>query len=603
MSQSSHTDLWGLFQDGVKYQQSMGFVTDFPEFVRFKEGDQWPQPKPETRNLPRPVFNIVDWFIRAKRASVVNQPITISYSPGEVGSDEQSKTLAQQGAEDFTEYGRQLWKRTHQDALNVELVDDAATLGTGILHYYNDMSVKGGALTAPWIGEIRGETIDPLNFFVAEPQVRDVQTQPWVLIAQRTTVNAVREKAKLYGVKPEQMELIVGDDDTTTERYDSASKEMDGEKRITLLRRYSRDEHGEVVYDLATKNVTLCKGQSLTPEDASSAITLYPVAVMNWYMRKKCLYGIGEAQSMIPAQKAINFLKAMELLSVQQTAWPKIVAKQGALHQKITNAPGEIITDYSPQGQGFYYLAPPVLSAAATNLTETILQLMRTTSGVNEATTGESMGASMAASAIIALQAQAKTPIEEIQKRYWLCIEDVGRIWAQMIKTYYISERAILPQDTVNIDGEASEPRVFQGSAYSGIDFDLRIDVGASSEYGEVLAQATLDMMLQRGDITIDQYVELAPPNVVPFKEQFKRMREQSGQAAQALQEQAMLMAQSGMPLPGTDIGEGAVPTAGTNPTALNTPPSMQRPAGVGGMMLPSIPTAPSIPAVQGGNR
>ena len=95
-------------------------------------------------------------------------------------------------------------------------------------------------------------------------------------------------------------------------------------------------------------------------------------------------------------------------------------------------------------------------------------------------------------------------------------------------------------------------------------DFDLQVDVGASSEYSAVLAQATLDKMLDRGDITIDQYIELSDPNVAPFKEKFKRMRE-------------MQPAQMGMPgVPEENI-EG-----------------LQSVSGVGGVPLPDIPKAPN---------
>lgn len=570
---------WEQYQNGLAYQKRMGFTADFPKYVDFKEGNQWPAPTERTKNMPRPVFNIVDMFVRTKRAAVLNQPIAITYSPGEISADEMMQSLAAQGAQDLTDYCKRLWKSLKQDTLNAELVDDAATVGTGVLHYYYDMSVTGG-MDLAWRGEIRGETIDPLNFFPGNPQERDVQKQPWIIVSQRVRVAEAEKLAKRFGVTASDIALLKGDDSTDNEGYTAAKTEVDSEKKITLLIKYYKRDDGRVYYERCTEKVTICKDICLTPDGSESQITLYPFVVFNWYIKKKCTFGRGEVQTMIPAQKAVNFLKAMELLSVQQTAWPKTIAKYDAIkEQRITNEPGEVLKDYSQNGQGFYYLSPPVLSNAASALATSIIDMMRMTSGVSEATTGESMGASMAASAIIALQAQAKTPIEEVQKRFWLAIEDVGAIWAQFIKAYYRDERAFMRKT----DAQEDERRVFRGASYSGIEFDMTVDVGASSEYGEVLAQSTLDMMLQRGDITIDQYVELAPRNVVPFKEQFKQMREQSGQAARAAQEQAAAMAQAaemGMPLP--DSGEG------TNAAAI------QRPAGVGGMTLPAVPTAPS---------
>jgi len=593
---------WEQYQNGLSWQRSMKFTSDFPRFVAFKEGEQWPAATERTKNLPRPVFNIVDMFVRTKRAAVLNQPITINYTPAEISADDMTRELCAQGASDLTDYAKVLWKRTHQDIINAELVDDAATLGTGIYHAYYDMAVTGGIDNA-WRGEIRGETIDPLNFFVADPQCRDVQKQKWVMISQRLAINRVKELAKQYGVKASEIALLREDPGESSSGYDTDKHEMKDEDKLTLLTKYHRDDSGNVVMTRCTEKVIICENEPIAPEGSTSQVTKYPIAIFNWYLRKKCIFGIGEVATLIPAQKAVNFLKAMELLSVQQTAWPKLLVKPQSLNnQAITNEPGEILVDYSPNGQGISYLNPPMMSGAAGALAESIMSLMRTTSGVNEATTGESMGASMAASAIIALQSQAKTPIEETQKRYWSCVEDMGAIWAELIKCYYTEERALRVDNGAGTDPER---RVFLGSQYAGMDFEMTIDVGASSEYGEVLSQTTLDKMLDRGDITIDQYVELAPRNVVPFKEQFKQFREQSGQAAQALMQQAQMMmqqAQEGVPLP--EGSEQPMPEENAAvPQLPEEPAGITRPAGVGGAPLPAFPTAPSIPALQKGGK
>lgn len=587
------TKIWDQWQNCCAYQNAMGFTTDFPRFEDFKEGKQWPQPTERTKNMPRPVFNVVDMFIRNKAAAVLNQPITINYTPAEVSMDDYQRELASQGAKDFTDYAKQLWEDIDQDGLNEDMIEDAATLGTGILHYYFDNSITGG-MDTPYVGEIRGESIDPLNLGVSDPQCRDIQKQRYIIIAQRRPVEEVRELAKREGVSKELIERIVSDNNTSAEGYSAAQNEVRGEDKLTLLTKYYRKD-GAVYFAKATECVEIIKERCLTPKnDSGFFIKLYPIELMPWYKRKKCIFGIGECQTVIPGQRAINFLKAMELLSVQQTGWPKILARPNALQgQAITNEPGEVITDYSGQpGAGITYMNPPSMTAAATNLAATIFDLMRTTSGVSEVSTGEPIGGNIAASAIIALQNQARTPIQKTQKRFWKSVKNIGAIWAELIKAYYFSERSITVEDfpaddnnaalTEKITNKEPQSRQFTGTAYAGIDFKLKIDVGASSEYGEVLAQSTLDNMLARGDINIDEYVVLAPHNVVPFKEEFKRIREKNGAAAQellnrALQEQQAAM-MSGVPMPD---GSG-------NPPIIN-------PAGAEGTPLPAVPEAPGI--------
>ena len=61
------------FKDGVSYQQSMGFTTKWAEYERFLNGDQWSAPTEKTRNMPRPVFNIISYIQRHKKASIQNE--------------------------------------------------------------------------------------------------------------------------------------------------------------------------------------------------------------------------------------------------------------------------------------------------------------------------------------------------------------------------------------------------------------------------------------------------------------------------------------------------------------------------------------------------
>ena len=151
MEQFEETAAWRDYCKGKDWQRRMGFWEKFPLYVRFKEGDQWPPATRRTQNLPRPVFNMVEMFIRTKRAAVLDQPISMACTP--VQSAGQDAGVAERGARDFTDYARQLWKRLGQDDLNNAMVDDAATEGTGVLHYYWDATVRGGG-SQPYRGKL-----------------------------------------------------------------------------------------------------------------------------------------------------------------------------------------------------------------------------------------------------------------------------------------------------------------------------------------------------------------------------------------------------------------------------------------------------------------
>ena len=510
------SEIWKQYLDGVKYQQSMGFTTDFPKFISFKEGDQWAAVTENTKNLPRPVFNITEMFIRAKRAAITNQSLSLTYTPIEVFDDEGMRARAEQGAKDFTDFAKIMWENIDQEELNNEFVDDSVTVGTGILHYYWNPNKKGGN-QLKWNGDMQGEVLDPLNVFVSNPQRRKIQDQEWVIIQDRMTIGEAKGLARREGIAEEYIKLI-GADNNESGEYTSETKEVTENDKITVLIKYFKKD-GAVYYSKSTSSMVIVEDRALTPEVEGSTfkMSLYPIVLMPCIRRKQCIYGLGIAQDVIAINKAINQLKAMQLLNAIQCGNPALVTRPNAIRQKITNQGGQIITDYSPNGDGIRYMQPPNFSTIFSQLGNEMFELARTTTGVTDVSTGETLGANMAASAIIALQNQAKTPIKELQNRYFSAIKEVGDIWLEFFKAYYNMDRNMAIE---NENGEV-ERRIFNGSQYAGIDYKLKVEVAVATDK-ETLAVSLLDAMRQREDINKEQYVELMPDSAMPFKSQIK---------------------------------------------------------------------------------
>ena len=511
-------EIWKQYLDGVKYQQSMGFTTDFPKFISFKEGDQWAAVTENTKNLPRPVFNITEMFIRNKRAAVTNQGLSLVYTPLEVFDDEETQARAEQGAKDFTDFAKIMWENLDQEELNNEFVDDAVTVGTGILHYYWNPNKSGGN-QLKWNGDLQGEVLDPLNVFFANPHRKKVQDQEWIIIQDRMTVKEARDLARREGIAEELVRLI-GADNNESGEYTAETKEVTENDKITVLLKYFKKD-GAVYYSKSTSSLVIIDDRLLTPEVEGSTykMGLYPIALMSCIRRKKCIYGLGYAQDVIAINKAVNQLKAMQLLNAIQCGNPALVTRPNAIRQKITNQGGQIITDYSPNGDGIRYMQPPNFSTIFSQLGNEMFELARTTTGVTDVSTGETLGANMAASAIIALQNQAKTPIKELQNRYFSAIKEVGDIWLEFFKAYYNMDRNMIVEDE---EGKA-ENRIFNGSNYADIDYKLKVEVAVATDK-ETLAVSLLDSMREREDINKEQYVELMPDGAMPFKADIKEI-------------------------------------------------------------------------------
>ena len=66
MIKITETSIWQEYEYGLSYQRNMEFNEKFPIYEKFKNGDQWPEPTKRTANLPRPVFNIVDFLLEQR---------------------------------------------------------------------------------------------------------------------------------------------------------------------------------------------------------------------------------------------------------------------------------------------------------------------------------------------------------------------------------------------------------------------------------------------------------------------------------------------------------------------------------------------------------
>lgn len=535
--------IWNDWQNGLNYQNKLNLKETCEKCVDFYEGRQWPQATDRTKNMPRPVINIVKFIINGKKSNILSSKISMIYKP--LVYNPRQEQLAIDGATAFTNFANHIKKEIKQEDLDSKAILDGLKKGTYIYHYFWDTEKKTGM--AKFDGGLNGQVIDCLSVVFANPKQKDEQKQRWIIIQSRENVDSLREKAKNNGLTAAEIDLIRADNDSE-KNYDG--EEQESEEYATVLTRYFR-KNGEVYYTKSTQKVIVQDETPLTPDASkieikidnegktnedkedigqdkpvvsSFKMTLYPVVVASYDEREKSIYGIGEAEQLIPIQRSINFNYAMMQMASQNMGFPKVVLSPFALRGKqITNTPGEVLTDYSPNFNGIKYLNPPAFSNTPLTIADKLLEVTRVVTGATEVANGEALGANMSGSAIVALQTQAKVPIEDMQKRFWRVHEKIARVWEQFFKGYYNFD---IPYIVENDDGQ--ENATFNGSKYQDMDFETTIDVGAGSAYSESLSITLLENALNRGDIDFDQFVELYPDNAMPFKAQLKELRKQA---------------------------------------------------------------------------
>ncbi len=533
--------IWDDWQKGLSYQRKLGLKETCETCVDFFEGRQWPQATEKTKNMPRPVINIIKFIVNGKKANILSSKISAVYKP--LIYNEQTSQIATQGASSFTNFATHIRKEIKQEDLDDRAILDGLKKGTYIFHYFWDKESKTGM--AKFDGGLNGQIIDCLNIVFANPKQKDEQKQKWIIIQSRENVQTLKKIAEKNGISKTEIELITSDEEGQ-KNYEE--EEQDGEEYATVLTRYFR-KNGEVYYIKSTKDMIVQEETPLTPdaekvkleinEDTNKTnedieavdidkaehtkykMTLYPIVVGSHEEREKSIFGIGEVEQLIPTQKAINFDYAMMQMASQNMGFPKVLMRPRALQGKtITNTPGEIITDYSPNFDGIRYLNPPAFSTTPLTMADKLLEVTRTVTGATEVANGEVLGKNMSGSAIVALQTQAKVPIEDIQKRFWRVHEKIAKVWEQFFKAYYTFDTEYIVE---NENGQ--ELNNFNGRMYQDMDFETTIDVGSGSAYSESLSINLLEQALQRGDITFDDYIDLYPETAMPFKAKLKEIR------------------------------------------------------------------------------
>ena len=543
------THLWKMYQRGMEYQAVCGMRHKIPEFINFYEGRQWPLPTENTKNLPRPVVNIVKMICRSKKSSILSTPVRILY-----------KSYAQSDSTDkLNSFAQSLLKEINQDGLDRLAIDDGIKKGSYFYHYYWDPCAV--SLTGRIEGGVRCEIIDPLNIFFENPRELDEQKQKWILISTQM------EKQDVYNLCQKELMSALFLDENDNE----------SEGKITVLTRYFRID-GEVWCERGTKYSILTSPFKIAPsknevvdllgqdfgltgsgithsEELSSAdngacnskicpsptsseesknresyavlsfgkkpstkASLYPI-VCGYYERKEgSIYGISEVEGIIPNQKAINFNVAMSLLNAQQCAWGKYIALPNALKgQKISNAPGQVLIDHSGTGNGIKKMADASLSQVPMELVETITALTRTCTGASEILSSEAISSNLSGVAIAQLQAQAEVPIEELRSTFWEVKRKQGVVLAQFIRLYY-SDKEFIRQGRDENGNRCEICDRFSSKDYENSVFDVVVEPIRGTRASISSDINMLNSCLSSGKISLETYIRAYPDGAISNK-------------------------------------------------------------------------------------
>ena len=491
------TDEWKLYEQGKEYNIRLDLYDKVSTNERFYRGEQWEGVR--SGNLPRPVFNIFKRIINYYASSILSTSVVMRYSYAEPFGD--GLPVGRESARKYEKLlngiAERQWEQQRMEELMDDALHDAAISGDAIAYTYWDSEVRTGQ---KYKGDFKTVLVDNTDVFFGNPNCRDVQKQPWILISAREYVEDLKKQAKKAGRKADEIERIKADPETEYESGDKAKCEPENTRCISLIKLWRGDD-GRIKYRKSTRGALIFDTTDMGLRD-------YPVAVMNWTKTKNSWHGEAVASGLTENQVFINKGYAMVMKHMMDTAFSKVLY-DGTMLEDWSNRVGEAIKVDGPVNDVAKIIPPGQMQSGMLEVINMAMAATKECLGATDTALGDVEPNNT--SAILALQKASALPLESVKRQFYRFIEDIGQIWLDFMVSYYGEGRL------VRIDGEYEK---FTLGENRDAAFECRIDVGPSAYWSEIACLNTLDNLLKGGHITVLQYLERLPENLLSSKQQ-----------------------------------------------------------------------------------
>ena len=481
------------YEAGLSFNNGIDLYDCVQTNENFFIGKQWEGVK--SNGLPTPVFNFLKRVVLFSVANVSTDNLKL-HAKRMPSSGQMPAYMAELLADILNDQFASIFEFNKMGSCIREFCRNAAVDADGCAYTYWDPDVDTGQ---PGKGAIRTEVLLNTQVMFGNPNSRDVQSQPYILIERRMLVKDARKRAKANG---KDTELITADD---KEGGDPHLDQLGGDKVTVLLRLWRDDKSGTIHGYECTKNAEIRKEWDL-------GIKLYPITWMNWDYVQDCYHGQAMITGLIPNQIFVNKLFAMSMISLMTLAYPKVVFDKTKV-AKWSNRVGAAIAVNGNVDGVAKIIDPASISPQISQFIDIAISYTQKFLGASDVALGDTRPDNT--SAIIALQRAAATPMELTKQNLLQSIEDLGRIYMEFMAEYYGTRY-------VEVTGPNGQGKVivpFDFSVLKKIPFTVELDVGASSYWSEIASMQTLDNLLMQNKISTVEYLKRIPAGQITDRE------------------------------------------------------------------------------------
>lgn len=519
MELSLNERVWKQYSGALDFNNKLRLSENVANNENFFIGKQWEGVN--SNGLPTPVFNILKQIVLHQVATITSDNFTISASPLRASANDKRLELMAQVVNSEL---RALFKINKLPNLSRVMMRNAAVDGDGCLFTYFDADAPTGL---PGVrGAIKSEVIDNTRVLFGNPNSREVQKQPYIIIWKRRRIDDVKDEARENGLGEDEISLITADTDDNNSRMDSYVDD-----KCTVLTKLWRGKEGTIWACETVKGAVIRKPYNL-------GVRSYPVTWICWDYVQDCYHGQALITGLIPNQEFINKAYAMAMLSQMTSAFPTRLFDRTRVPKWTNQVGAQIAVDGSVENVATI-LEPAQISPQIAQFINSTIENTQSLTGATAAALGNTRPDNT--SAIIALQRAAAIPAEITKQNLYECLEDLGRIYIEFMAAYYGKRPVDVPTATVVGDEVAQFADASVGEMQQEFDFaqladcpmTIGLDVGASSYWSEVASMQTLENLLQLNLITVADFLERIPDGYVAKRQELLEKYKQKELAAQ----------------------------------------------------------------------
>nr|DAF61750.1 MAG TPA: Portal protein, Peptidoglycan hydrolase gp4, portal, tailspike, adhesin, VIRAL.5A [Siphoviridae sp. ct1yA16] len=508
LKELKETEVWQLYQRGKSYLYMMNVYSDTDKNHRMYNGNQWEGLK--IKSIEPVQLNFIKPVVKYKVA-VINQNLWgIVYNPDNF--EEDFRDTASQLCKLLNLKAANIWEKDRMDIKIRKISKEAAINDEApmYLRYDNDKKMP------------ISEKISKNDIYYGDENNSEIQTQPYILIRQRKSVIEARNLAASEGVPKEELEKIIGDNQTWEEAGDQAKYEVDD--KVTIITKFYKN-NGKVYYTMATRYLDIIK-------DENSGLTRYPIAHMLWEDKEGSARGEGEVRNLIANQIEVNKTLMRRALVAKQTAYPqKIVNVDAIENPSAVDTVGGTIKVKGKQVEDvkkmFATTQPMQMSSDVELLQNDLIKTTRELAGAGDITTGAVNPETASGKAILAVQNASQQPLVEQMASLKDFIEQIALIWLDMIITYNPNGLILQDKSINQITGEETiTPIKVNEEALTKLKASVKIDITPISAYDKYAQELSMENLLKGGWFSpqkigqLETYVEALPDNSTMPKQQ-----------------------------------------------------------------------------------